>query len=276
MKKFSSTIIWIFVFTFILLVNNISIARMDKLSNQYLDQTYARGLSKLTDEELDKVSGQAGFANITRSTEGLKHVINIDLAMDIELYAEIDKLKFGYYTYSGQTGANLIWPIGWAFGNDDGEYNSDWDVDFEQVQLGESPNDTLKMSGIKLRLDFEEQAEGKVLNRLIVGSDNVQGRLYIQRAKSFTGLMNTSLAYDSNVIVEWMPPVWTRRTYVLNGEQHGGWEAVAAPLMGNVGKKGMHFYGEGFHIVMDKDNGIGVFAGFPMSYIDSDAMDWGK
>ena len=276
MKKFFSTTIWIFIFSFIIFINNTSIARMDKLSNQCLDQTYARGLSKLNDEELDKVSGQAGFATITRSSSGSQHVINIDLAMDIELYTEIDKLKLGYYGYSGQTGASLIWPLNWQFGDDDGDYNSNWDIDFEQVQLGESPNAPIAMNGVKLRLDFEQQAQGKVLNRLIIGSDNVQGRLYIQRAKSFTGLMNTSLAYDSNVIVEWMPPVWTRRTYILNGESHGFLEDSAKILLGNVGKKGMQFNGQGFHIVMDKDHGIGVFAGFPMSYIDSGDMNWGK
>jgi len=273
MKKFFSTTILIFMFS--LFINNISIARMEELSNQCLDQTYARGLSKLNDEELDKVSGQAGFATITRSSSGTQHVINIDLAMDIELYAEIDKLKLGYYDYPGQTGAKLIWPLEWKFGDDDGDNNSNWDIDFEQVQMGEDPNQPVKMEGLKLRLDFEETTSGnKILNRLIIGSDLVSGRLYVQRAKSFTGLMNTSLAYASNFIVEMMPPVWTRRSYVLNGESHGPMEALASPLLGNVGQKGMHFNKDGFHIIFDKDHGVGIIAGFPMSYIDSGEIEW--
>jgi len=261
-----------------MMISQNSIARMYSISDKMLDQTYARGLTEMNDHELDKISGQAGFATITRLEDGAKHTVNIDLALDIELYGEIDRLKLGYYDLNiiddSNTGAKLIFPLNWSFGDDDGDHNPIWDVNFEQVQLGESPDQPVKLEGLKLRLDFEETGRGKALNRLIIGSDYVSGRLYVQRAKSFTGLMKTTLAYDSNFIVKMMPDVWARRSYVLNGESHGFLEGLASPLLGNVGKKGMHFNRDGFHIVIDKDHGVGLFAGFPMTRISSSFMSW--
>jgi len=279
MKKIIILFVSIITLNVSILPNSVSIAKMDYISDEILDQTFARGLSKMSDTELDTVSGQAGFANVTYEHKNVAgtpmHVVQANLGIDIELYATIDKLKLGKYDYSGQTGANLIL-IGWNFGDNDGAYNPKWDVNFEKVQMGESPLNPMRLGGLIIRADFQEINGQKQLNRFIIGSDDVSGRIYVQRAKSFTGLMNTVLAYKGG-IMDWFPDTWTRRSYILNGEEHGSWflhpETLASPILGNVGKKGMQFSGKseghGFHIVMDKDHGIGIWAGFPISDIDS-------
>ena len=287
MKKIILFFISIIILNVSLLSNNISIAKMDYITDEMLDKTFARGLSKMSDNELDTVSGQAGFANVTYQDKIVAgtpmHVVQANLAIDIELYAHIQKLKLGKYDYSGQTGAKLF-GMGWQFGNNDGEYNPVWDVNFEDVQMGESPTNPMRLGGLIIRADFQEVNGQKQLNRFIIGSDDVSGRIYVQRAKSFTGLMNTALAYKGGVM-DWFPDTWTRRSYILNGESHNHsfdwWEGIASPIVGNVGKKGMQFSGKGsghgFHIVMDKDHGIGIWAGFPISDIDSgDAFEYDK
>ena len=300
MKKIVLIFVNIIILNLPISSNSISIAKMDNVSDDVLDQTFARGLSEMSDAELENVSGQAGFAQVEyrsvpdpNDTEKTKfHVIQANLGLDIELYASIEKLKLGKYDLPSGTKTGAKLPIlGYYFGNKDNEYRPVWDINFEGVQMGESPLDPVRLGGLIIRADFEEVNGQKILNRFIIGSDDVSGMIYVQRAKSFTGLMNTALAYSPDPLgglLKYFPDTWTRRSYILNGEEHHSpsWnvfdiEYIASGVLGNVGRKGMLFKGKseghGFHIVMDKDNGIGIWAGFPISKIDSDdAFSYGK
>ena len=258
---------WTIVFLLIGLVqlSNLSRATMQVLNDNDLSQLYGRGLTMMEDDELEEVTGQA-FSNLTVSQNGSRYIVQANLNLDIDLYAHIEKFKMGKWSNGYTKGAKLIWPLNYQF--NEGSWLSPWDINWENLQMGESIASPMKLKGMVIRADFEQTTSGKVLNRFILGSDNVSGRVYCQSMKSFTGNMNTSLAVGSNFLVEWMPPTWTRNTYILNGESHDTTEDMLKGMLGNVGKKGMQFSNHGFFIVMDKKGGIGMWAGFPLSDID--------
>jgi len=277
----------LFVIFIILLIFNpcISLAKMSIIPDTELSQIYGRGLSVMDDEDLDKISGQAsiglsdmnGFANVHVRQDGDMHIVQAELKLQIELYASIEKLKMGYYDLpsNSKPGAYIgMWPIRmWVF--NDSEYLSKWDIDFENVQMGEDPTNPVSLGGLIIRADFKEVNGAKILKRFIIGSDDVTGRMYIQKPKGFTGLMNNGLAKGGNFLLDMMDPSWTRRTYILNGEGHGSMDSLTLTLgdLKHVGQEGMDFKGKneehGFHIIFDSEHGVGVWAGFPISNIDS-------
>jgi len=207
----------------------------------------------------------SGAVSFSTRQDGSKQKTFTNINMDINVFGSIGKLYLAKYPTNQQSGAHLIWPLNYQF--NEVAWLSPWDSEYRSIQIG-NESSPFQLRGLQIRNDFIYTQEGKVLNRFVIGSDNVSGQIHIVAAKSFTGLLNTSIAVDSIELVEWMPPGWISRSYILNGESHDTTEDMLKGMLGNVGQKGFEFSNHGLGIMMDSDYGVGVWAGFPLSDID--------
>ncbi|MBF0449500.1 MAG: hypothetical protein HQK75_02255 [Candidatus Magnetomorum sp.] len=239
------------------LIPQVSLSRMIPVSDSILEKTFARGMSMMSDTELSDVNGQAGFSKFTLTPRpDNKYQVRADLDIEVQLWAHIDVMRMGYYYYDGQTGVDVPL-LGWSAGLGSG-YN--WDIDFAGVDLG-TESEPLQMNGLVIRADFQEVNGNKILNRFILGSDKVVGKLRADDLFSFTGLMNTKLAPGS--VASWLNlDLWANRTNVLNGP--GGILAAC----GDIAEMGMIFDNNGFYLVFDRKLGVGAWAGFPITSIE--------
>jgi len=206
------------------------------------------------------------IGNVTKSSSDLK--INMDI------FGSIGKIKMGYYNLptGAKPGAYFdMWPVKmWVF--NDSSFISHWDIEFENIRIGEDLNNPFMLKGLRLHTYYDESNN---IQRMTIGSDDASGRIYIETPKSFTGLLNTQLAIGGNSILDMMTPIWARRTYLLNGEGHGTIDDTILALgdLKHPGQEGFKFNGindgHGLHIVFDKDHGIGFWAGFPINDIDT-------
>jgi hypothetical protein len=234
-----------------------SFGRMKPVSDSVLSKTFARGMSMMSDKELSDVNGQAGFSKFTLTPRpDSKYQVRADLDIQVQLWAHIDVMKMGYYYYDGQTGVDVPL-LGWSAGLGTG-YN--WDIDWAGLDFG-TEGAPLTLNGLVIRADFQEINGNKILNRFILGSDDVEGNFRADDLYSFTGLMNTKLAPGS--VASWLNlDLWANRTNVLNGP--GGILAAC----GDIAEMGMVFNNNGFYVVFDRFLGVGAWAGFPIDTIE--------
>ncbi len=77
--------------------------------------------------------------------------------------------------------------------------NYDWDLWIDNLQLGESPDKPQYVNGLILRLEFNDNIvtnSNAKLERIVIGSNDVQGNLYLN-AQRLTAVMNPLLLTNS-------------------------------------------------------------------------------
>ncbi len=233
-----------------------------------LSTTITAEMAQISDTELDAVTGQA-FSNFEyteyprNGTTFIKMQITLDV--DIAVRAKIDQLKLGNYYYGGTTGATLMGSneFGINYPGDIG-----WNVDIEGLQIGKysdargGTNETFRMNNLIIRTDYEISGNDKILTTFAIGSDNCHGTVYADYFRSFSGAMSGELASNSGWLIDLLGPYlideWAFRTYLLNGVNYRGQSF-------NMGHDGMTWDGHGMYMVIDKEIGIGMYAGMPIN-----------
>jgi len=206
--------------------------------------------------------------------------ISSELKIDMDIFGSIGKIKMGNYNLppDAKPGAYIgMWPVKmWAF--NDTDWISKWDIECEGIRIGENLDSPFMLKGLTIQMYYDEIStpDGNIFpRRITIGSDDASGKICMHSIRGFTGLINNQLVIGENLLLNKMVPTWTRRTYILNGESHGSIEdtVVAPGNLKNAGQEGFDFKGvnegHGQHIILDKDHGIGFWAGFPIRDIDT-------
>ncbi len=236
----------------------------------------------VSDAELDTITGQY-FSNFEYTEYGRNGTtfikMQIDLNMDIEVRTKIDQVRLGHYYYGGTTGATIL-----GSNNYGHNYPGDvgWNIDIQGLQVGEynggyhdggNADVPFRMEGLTIRTDYEISGNNKILTTFAIGSDHCYGMVYADYFRSFSGAMSGSLAQDSGSLISWLGDVliddWAFRTYLLNGVTY----TFAITLNFNIGRDGMTWNNNGMYLVIDKEIGVGLYAGFP---IDDLLTHWVK
>ncbi len=231
-------------------------------------------LSPVTDAELETVTGQAfsNFAYTEYSRNGATFIkMQINLDIDIEVRTKIDRVRMGHYYYGGTTGATIMG--GTEYGHN---YPGDvgWNIDIQGLQVGEYANGyhdgdgvdkPFRLDDLTIRTDYEIDGDNKILTTFAIGSDHCHGMVYADYFRSFSGAMSGALAQDSGMLISWLGDVliedWAFRTYLLNGVTY----TFAVTLNFNIGRDGMTWDNKGMYLVIDKEIGVGMYAGFPIN-----------
>ncbi|MCF8026610.1 MAG: hypothetical protein K9K82_14130 [Desulfobacteraceae bacterium] len=83
--------------------------------------------------------------------------VRLFLDVHMETYGEIDSAKAGYYEKNGQTG---------------------WDMDWNNLTLGQSMDKPLVTDGLVFRVAFDDiNASNKQLERFFIGTNNMSGQI---------------------------------------------------------------------------------------------------
>lgn len=168
-------------------------------------------LKLMTEKELDKISA-FGFTHF--SIDGNTMRLGIDI--HIEQFTKIDSLKLGYYyredlsttKYSilgSSSFNNELCDIAPFFNNPQGNGNNenyiDWDINWENVQMGKSPEEPLTIDGLVIRLVYDDiNSKDRKLEELIIGSNaftgyfNAEGTMHRS-----TGIFNPDDVNDEGV-----------------------------------------------------------------------------
>lgn len=125
-------------------------------------------LKSLSDTELKSTTAQAGFTDFSVSNSTARLFLDIH----IDTYATIESFSSGWYNNGNGVG---------------------WDQKWNQVHVGNSVDDSLTADGFVLLADFDEiSAARPVLNRIVIGSNRLQGSLTADMS-SFSGVYNDML-----------------------------------------------------------------------------------
>ena len=231
-------------------------------------------MSPVSDTELDSVTGQA-FSSFTYTENGGSPRMLIHLDMRVEINAKIEDLKMGFYNYqeSLDTGieGSILGIKFYLYGNGRGH---GWNLDFQDLQVGRyagdpygnSSNVPFVMDGINIRTDYDIVNGNKMLKTFAIGTDSATGAMYANKIRSYTGVLITDIASNDDFgILAYFMGSWTVRTSGLNASNYLG-------VVWNVAHNGMHFSNgasntSGLHLVFDRDIGVGLYAGPPLSQL---------
>ena len=227
-------------------------------------------MEPVSDTELESVTGQA-FSNFIYQEydrNGSRCIkMQLDLDMKIEVRTIIENIRMGYYNWGGDTGVEILG--GWYYGNGGG---NGWNISIDNLQIGQynnrygdSANVPFVLDGLTIRTDYTIDGSGnKVLNTFAIGTDHADGWVYAQDFWSYTGIMMTNLSGDTVIRdVGGIMENWVYRTSVLNPS------TLLFVYNFDIAQTGMHFQPgtntEGMYLVIDKDIGIGLYAGPPIA-----------
>lgn len=135
----------------------------------------AIAMQELAEEEMAEITA-GSFATFTMEEIAVdRHRATVGLNIRAETYAEIGSFKANYRAEAGMP---------------------DWDQDWQNVVLGTSVSDPLKLEGFILQAEFQDLASdaNRELLRLTIGFDKVNGALSADSFSSFTGSYDTAPA----------------------------------------------------------------------------------
>lgn len=145
---------------------------------------------ELTENELSDVYCQ-GATNIYIE----ENTVRVFLDMHTETYGEIDSVKAGHYEKDGAAG---------------------WDIDWTALTLGEAMDVPLITDGLVIRTEFDDiDANDKKLNRIIIGSNNMNGRISGEFTTS-TGAVHPEVVGDDTAT----EPIVMNRGAELQEHEH--------------------------------------------------------
>lgn len=107
---------------------------------------------EMTDSELSEVRGH-GATNLYIEDDSVRLFLDVHM----ETYGEVDSAKAAYYEKDGQEG---------------------WDMDWNNLTLGESKDTPLVTDGLVFRVEFDDiDAPDKKLKRFFIGTNNMDGEI---------------------------------------------------------------------------------------------------
>lgn len=126
-------------------------------------------LKSLSEKEMRHETAQAGLASFSQSVNTIRMFMDIHL----ETWTEIDSAKIGYYARDANMG---------------------WDQSWQNVKIGTSVTDPMKMDGFVFKADFNDlqTASKPTLKRLVIGTNRLIGTMQANM-ESFTGAYNPNL-----------------------------------------------------------------------------------
>ncbi|MFO7559014.1 MAG: hypothetical protein R6X10_09315 [Desulfobacterales bacterium] len=180
-------------------------------------------LSPIADTDLDNVTGQAGFSEFTIDANTARFFFDIH----IETYTEIESLKLGYSpkTDTGIKNDSYVFGAGDSLtttkynggvGTTDNNYASyngitgpqgtgqnqnfhDWDVNWENVQLGASEEQPMMINGLILKVEFDDiNSSNKKIQKIVFGTNDMQGYMKADMNRT-TGMVNPMTAADTTL-----------------------------------------------------------------------------
>jgi hypothetical protein len=177
-------------------------------------------LSSIEDSDLDTITGQAGFSEFTID----ENTVRVFFDIHVETYTEIDSLKLGYYpkTDTGVKDTSYVFGTGDSLtttkynggvGVTDNNYASyngltgpqgtgqnqnfyDYDVNWENVQLGASPDHPLIINGVIFKVEFDDiNSPNKKVKKVVFGTNDMQGYVKADMLRT-TGMINPMISAD--------------------------------------------------------------------------------
>lgn len=175
-------------------------------------------LEKMTKDEMAAVHGQ-GTTNLYIED----NTVRLFLDVHMETYGTIDSIKAGYYDktdfttyknnindYNEGSGANINDNFSYVkdssgniviTGSQGSGVNTntlDWDMNWENVQIGESYEAPLVIDGLIVRTEFDDiSSSSKKLKRIIIGTNNMQGQISGEFIRT-TGAVNPVVPVDTS------------------------------------------------------------------------------
>lgn len=176
-------------------------------------------LAELSDSELDNVTGRQGLSEFTIED----NTARIFFDMHIETYMEVDSLKLGYYdkteaggdftTAKWDSAGNKTIDDNYAYVREYGNPTSnlysgfqgdgvnqndiDWDINWENMQLGKSETEPLIINGLIMKVEFDDiNSSNKKLQKVVFGTNDMQGELTADMYRT-TGMINPLTTTDS-------------------------------------------------------------------------------
>lgn len=130
-------------------------------------------LKSLSEKEMRTETAQAGLASFSQSDNTIRMFMDIHL----ETWTEIDSAKIGYYARDANMG---------------------WDQNWQNVKIGTSVTDPMKMDGFVFKADFNDlqTASKPTLKRLVIGTNRLIGTMQANM-ESFTGVYNPDLTANT-------------------------------------------------------------------------------
>jgi len=180
-------------------------------------------LSAMEDTDLDDVTGQAGLSEFTIDGNTARFFFDIH----VETYTEIDSLKLGYspktdtgikdnnYTFgtgdsltttkydtSGSTTDNnyaSYYGITGPQGTGQNQNFYDWDINWENVQLGASEEQPMFINGVIFKVEFDDiTSSNKKIKRIVFGTNDMQGYMRADMNRT-TGMVNPMTSADATL-----------------------------------------------------------------------------
>jgi len=167
----------------------------------------------MSDNELDEISARQSLSEFTIEDNTVRLFCDIH----IETYLEVDSIKAGYYKKSdngiGTTGNLMTSKFGAAPDNTYaslGPYQGlqgtgqnmnthDWDINWENVQIGKSETEPIIINGVIMKVEFDDiDSPNKKVKRLIMGTNDMQGVLSADMLRT-TGMVNPLLSDDATL-----------------------------------------------------------------------------
>lgn len=170
-------------------------------------------MKTMSDKELDGISARQSLSEFTIEDNSVRVFCDIH----IETYLEVDSIKMGYYEKSdngiGQTGGLATSKFG---GVPDDNYSSlgtyqglqgtgqnqnynDWDINWENLQLGNSETEPLIINGVITIVEFDDiSSPNRKVERLVMGTNDMQGTISADMLRT-TGMVNPMLSTDSTL-----------------------------------------------------------------------------
>lgn len=201
-------------------------------------------LEKMNNEELSSVSGQ-GTTNLYIENNSVRLFIDVHM----ETYGEIDSIKLCNYEknnfttyknnindYNEGSGNNINNKFSYVK-DDNGNIvidglqgtgvntnTSDWDMNWENVQIGADYDAPLVIDGLVVITEFDDiNASNKRLKRIIIGTNNMQGQISGDFIRT-TGAVHPLVPVDSsgNLSLLGNDALTMNRDSVLNNLNSGG------------------------------------------------------
>jgi len=180
-------------------------------------------LASLEDSDLDNITGQAGFSEFTIDA----NTVRVFFDIHVETYTEIDSLKLGYYpkTDTGVKDTSYVFGTGDSLtttkynggvGVTDNNYASyngltgpqgtgqnqnfyDYDINWENVQLGASPDNPLVINGVIFKVEFDDiNSSNKKVKKIVFGTNDMQGYVKADMLRT-TGMINPMISADATL-----------------------------------------------------------------------------
>jgi hypothetical protein len=187
-------------------------------------------MSRMEDHELAEVTGE-GFANFSRGPaydvkgnikEGIT-AYRLELDIYVELFGRIHEWKAGNYQRDDlekYPALGILDPIQYAkwylapAGRADG-----WDLDWRDVQMGESAESPFKMDGLIFQAEYRETGNSKQLESILIGTNHANGKFWgncVSTTGSIT-LANVPLVNSLDFLgLSKIQPVILKRSQLLN------------------------------------------------------------